>query len=88
MKGFDVLELIEMLQIALFSFLLAIVCAVPIKDGPESSDVELLVEGSIEKYLAQHSEIELLNEFEEIDIQDEARNVSTVFAWGNRVAGK
>lgn len=77
-----------MWQIALFSVLLAIVCAVPINDGPESSDVELLVGDSIEKYLAQHPEIESLEEFEEIDAQDEGRNVTTVFRWGNRVAGE
>lgn len=75
-----------MYRFTLLAVLFVAVGTLPIDD--EESGLSVVVGGSIEEYLAQNSEMELIGEMEKIDIESEGRNEWDVFTWGNRVPGK
>lgn len=76
-----------MLRFAVFAVLLAAVCAVPISDDA-SSAIDVLVGDSIEEFLAENPEIEMLHQLEEVELHSQDGNFSSVFTFGKRVAGK
>lgn len=81
------LEKIEMLRFAVLVILLAAVCAVPINDVAKSADVEVIVVDSIDEYLTQNPEIELLERLEKEEVQEPDR-VQITYTLGRRVNGK
>lgn len=77
-----------MLRFALFAILFVAICTASFDDESESSGVEVFIGGSIEKYLAHNPEVELVQQLEETELQSHDGITSSVFAWGNRAAGK
>lgn len=74
-----------MLRFTVLALLFAAVCASPINEDSKSSNLEVGVVESIDKYLAENPDVEILDEFEKEEDQD--RRVLT-YRIGQRINGK
>lgn len=75
----------NMLRLTILTIFFAAVCAAPFNVTSESADVDVIVVHSIEDYLAQNPEVEILEQFEKEEIRDRQRIRYTV---GQRINGE
>lgn len=72
-----------MLLFAILVILFGAVCTVPIIDYSKSAHVDVFVVESIEAYLAQNPEVEILEQMEKKEIQDRQQLQYTIGERGN-----
>lgn len=74
-----------MLRFALFAILFVVACAVPVRDDMTSSELgNIRGCSSIDEYLAENPEAEIIARLEALELQSNRNNVSSTHSWGVR----